>query len=149
MGVLTALILAMAMMFSLGKYKETDAATRTKLSETIQAEFALDTVGTRVRIDRIPTALEVFYTTRADSKFDTSAQNAEMQKIAEFAVSRYEGKDLRFIDEIRVTRSETHGSGCFQQTYVGQLSVPNPLRGLRSGIIPVPDAPVQDPPPEK
>ena len=128
LAAITALMLSLGMMISLGQFQELPEAEWVKLGEAVTAEFKLEKVGVRVSIHESPSTMHLNYLTKADSKFNSSVQNAEMERIAEFAAKTYTGKDLYLIEKVKVTRSETHGSGCFQQTYVATLTYTNPNR---------------------
>jgi hypothetical protein len=140
MAAITTVALVMGMMVSLGQLQEVPAADWVKLAEATTARFTLEKVAVRVDLLGRPTSMQLSYLTRADSKFDTSLQNAEMESIAQFAVNTYKGKDLHLIENVLVTRSETHGSGCFQETYVAKLTYVNPRRTQpsRFGLPPSP-----------
>lgn len=135
LGLMTALLLSVAMMFGLTALEQTPAGYRSKLSEIIRAEFPVDQIGTEVRMEPKPARLLVTYITRVDTKFDVSVQNAEMQKIGEFAIGKYQGRDKVWIDEIRIVRTEIHGRGCFQQNYTAALTIANPHRRV-PGVVP-------------
>lgn len=124
----TALVLTFAMMITLGQFQEIPAADWVKLAEATTAEFKLEKVAVRVTFAENPTAMHISYVTKRDSKFDAAVQNAEMERVAEFAVNKYAGSDLYRIERVRITRSEVTGSGCFQQTYVATFNYPNPRR---------------------
>jgi hypothetical protein len=128
MGLLAALVLAFGMMISLSQFQEVPAADWVKLAELTTREFKMDNAAVRVNLKAIPSVMRITYLTRADSKFDLTQQNLEMEKIANFAVENYKGKDLGLIDQVQINRSETHGSGCFQQTYVANFTLANPRR---------------------
>lgn len=128
LGAMTVLVLSFGMMVFLGQFQEIPAADWVKLAESTTAEFKLEKVAVRVNMMSTPTAMQISYLTKADTKFNSAAQNAEMQQVAEYAVRTYVGKDLYLIEQIQVTRSETHGGGCFQQTYVANLTYANPRR---------------------
>ena len=129
MGSLTLLLLVAGMVLSLDQFTVSSPAVKwVKLAEQITHDFKLDTTAAEVRIGLPTSSLRVAYVTHEDSKFDLSAQNAEMEKIARFAIGKYEGSDRRKIDEVQVTRSEIHGRGCFQQTYVAHFTLANPFR---------------------
>ncbi len=128
MAAITAVALVMGMMVSLGQLQETPAADWVKVAEAISSRFSLEKCSVRVDLVGRPASMQVAYLTKADTKFDTSVQNAEMESIAQFAVGNYKGKDLYLIENVLVTRSETHGSGCFQETYVAKYSYVNPKR---------------------
>ncbi|MBI3856058.1 MAG: hypothetical protein HY293_10255 [Planctomycetes bacterium] len=131
LGAITALFLSIMMVLSLGQFTEIPAADWVKLAEATTAEFKLEQVAVRVSFRENPSQMRITYLTRINSKFDTSAQNAEMEKIANFAAQNYKGRDLGKIDQIQITRSETHGSGCFQQTYVAHFTLNNPRKGSK------------------
>jgi len=141
MAALTAVALVMGMMLSLGQLQEVPAAEWVKLAEATTARFNLEKVSVRVDLLAKPTAMQLSYLTRADTKFDTTVQNAEMESVAQFAVNTYKGKDLHLIENVTITRSETHGSGCFQETYVANFSYVNPRRTPPSGRFGLPVTP--------
>jgi hypothetical protein len=128
MAAITAVALVMGMMVSLGQLQETPAADWVKLAEATSSRFSLDKCSVRVDLNTRPSSMQVAYLTKADTKFDTTVQNAEMESIAKFAVGNYKGRDLYMIENVLVTRSETHGSGCFQETYVAKFTFVNPNR---------------------
>jgi hypothetical protein len=141
MAAVTALALVMGMMVSLGQLQEVPAAEWVKLAEATSARFNLEKVSVRVDLLTKPTAMQLSYLTRNDTKFDTTLQNTEMANIAQFAVETYKGKDLHLIENVMITRSETHGSGCFQETYVAKFSTANTKRtppAGRFGLPPIP-----------
>ena len=129
MGVITILALSMGMVVSLGQFQEVPAAEWVKIAAAIAEEFKFQNVTARVvfRGDA-PSALKVAYTTKPNADFDSSAQNVEMEKVAKYAVDNYKGKDLRKIDQVEITRSEIHGRGCFQTTYVANFTYAIPKK---------------------
>lgn len=129
MGLVTALVLSIAMALSLSQFQEVPAVDWVRLAELTTTEFKLENVAVRVNLRDNPSSMRITYLTRVDSKFDITAQNAEMEKVAKFAVEHYKGRELNKIDQIQITRSETHGSGCFQQTYVATFTHKNPRKG--------------------
>ena len=132
-GFLTAVFLVVAMFFLFKEFGQSRYSSATKLAQGIRSEFHFDSVGTAT--DSLPApegmknVLLVQYETRADSKFDVSAQNQEMDKVAKFAAEKSDPFERKRIEEIRIRRTEIHGRGCFQQSYVSDRSVPNPYRG--------------------
>lgn len=127
MGLITMLALSAGMMLSLGQFTETPAIEWVRLGELIGREFKANPVGVRVNMRSRPSAMIINYSSLIDTKFNVSLQNAEMEKLANYAISNYKkGKEQRLIEEIQVTRSETHGSGCFKQSYVGHYTLKNP-----------------------
>jgi hypothetical protein len=136
MGLGSALALTLAMMFSLDQFKAGAAAEWVKLAELTTNEFKFTNVAVRVNLHSNPPAMKISYDTEADSKFNLSVQNAEMEKVGEFALRNYKGRELNIVSQVDVTRSESHGSGCFRQTYVSSLSVPNPRRNGVPGANP-------------
>src|SRR5437762_2578559 len=112
MGIFTAFILIVAMAFSLGQFQETPVAEWVKLAESINREFKMENVAVRVSLLNSPTAMRISYVTRVDSHFDLSVQNQEMERVGAFALKTYKGRELARIDQVQITRSETHGSGC-------------------------------------
>ncbi len=144
----TALILVVAMMLSLGQLQEVPAAEWVKVAEATTARFNLEKVSVRVDLVSKPTSMQLAYLTKNDTKFDTTVQNAEMEGVAQFAINTYKGKDLYLIENVLVTRSETHGRGCFQETYVAKLTYVNPRRTqpARFGLPIVPQGTPFEPP---
>jgi hypothetical protein len=128
MGLLTMILLAAGMALSLGQFQEVPAAEWVRLSEAIGREFKAEHVSVRVELQRSPAAMTISYSSLVDSKFNLSMQNSEMESVANYAIKSYKGREQTILEEIRVTRSETHGRGCFQQTYVAHFTLPNPLR---------------------
>ena len=127
MGVITILALSMGMVVSLGQFQEVPAVDWVKVAAAIAAEFKFENVSARVVFHGdAPSAMRITYTTKPNANFDSSAQNVEMETVAKFAVENYKGKDLRKIDQIEINRSEIHGRGCFQTTYVATFTYPNP-----------------------
>lgn len=129
MGLVTALVLSVAMALSLSQFTEVPAVEWVRLAEMTTTEFKLENVAVRVNLRDHPSSMRITYLTRADSKFDTTVQNAEMEKVAKFAVQNYKGRELNKVEQIQITRSEIHGRGCFQQTYVAGFTYKNPKRG--------------------
>jgi hypothetical protein len=127
MGVATVLLVSIAMVFSLAQFKEVPAGEWVKLAEAITSEFKAKSVSVRVNLS-VPGVMRIAYLAGIDSNYNLDVQNKEMEKVARFAIQNYKGKDLTYIEEVRVTRSETHGSGCFQQTYVANFTLPVPRR---------------------
>ncbi|HZE98368.1 MAG TPA: hypothetical protein VE981_15155 [Planctomycetota bacterium] len=128
MGVFTVLFLAVGMTMTLSQFQETPAIEWVRLGETISREFKAQNVGVRVNLRSNPGAMIVNYESLVDSHFDLSMQLAEMEKVAAFVAATYKGRDLALFDEIQVTRSESHGRGCFRQTYSSHQNYPNPMR---------------------
>src|SRR6185436_2020247 len=129
MGLVTMLALSMGMMVSLGQFQEVPAADWVKLAQGISEQFKFDNVTVRVDLQTGgPSKLKVAYITKSNSGHDSSAQNVEMENVAKFATDNYKGRELSRIDKVEITRSEIHGKGCFQTTYVANLSSDNPKR---------------------
>jgi hypothetical protein len=149
MGLVTAMVLAFGMMISLSQFQEVPAAEWVKLAESTTHEFKLENVSVRVNLNSVPSVMRIGYLTRADSKFDLTQQNVEMEKIANFAVQNYKGREMGQIDQVQINRSETHGSGCFQQTYVANFTLANPRLRTGPGNLPGPPGRPPFPPREK
>jgi hypothetical protein len=126
MGLISMLVLSMGMMLSLGQFQETPAAEWVKLAELTGRQFKADPTSIRVNLRSTPRVMVISYSSLVDSHFDLSLQNTEMENVARFALKNY--RDAKKVDEVQVTRSETHGRGCFRQTYVAHLTLPNPDR---------------------
>jgi len=128
MGAITMILISIAMMFSLSQFQETPSGDWVKLGELITTEFQAKSVAVRVNFNMPPGHLKITYVAGVDSKYDLSSQNAEMERIARFAVANYKGRDMKYVTEVRVNRTEIHGSGCFQSTYVSNFTLPVPRR---------------------
>ena len=129
MGLVTMLALSMGMMVSLNQFREVPAAEWVKLASGVTDQFKFENVSVRVSLIDRPSTMKISYVTKGNSNsFDSSAQNVEMEKVAQFAVENYKGKELNRIDEVRIHRSEVHGRGCFQTTYEADLTYANPKR---------------------
>lgn len=122
------LVLAIGMALSLGQFQETPAVEWVRLSEAVGREFKAEHVAVKIALQKNPSAMAIAYSSLLDTKFNLSVQNAEMENVAKFAIKNYKGKEQTMLDEIQITRSETHGRGCFQQTYVAHFTLPNPLK---------------------
>ena len=133
MAAITAVALVMGMMVSLGQLQETPAADWVKVAEAISSRFSLEKCSVRVDLLNRPASMQVAYLTKADSKFDTTAQNAEMESVAQFAVGNYKGKDLYMIENVLVTRtfSKAYGLAGFRVGYaVGPAEIAAALRAV-------------------
>jgi len=128
LGFLTVVVMVVAMLATLRSFGDSPASNATKLALGIRSEFHFEAVGTAVRMDGIKNYLSISYETHADSKFDQAAQTREMDKVAAFAFSKVDPTERKNLDEIRIRRSEVHGRGCFQQSYVAAHVVPIPGR---------------------
>jgi len=128
MGLITLLVLAVGMAISLGQFQDVPAVEWVRLSELIAREFKAEHVGVKISLRDVPSRMLVSYSSLVDSKYDLSFQNAEMEKVANYAIKNYKGREQTKVDQIEVTRSETHGRGCFRNTYVAHFTLPNPLR---------------------
>lgn len=142
MGALAMLLVTFAMMLSLGQFQETPSKDWVKLSEQLSTEFKAKNVAVRVAMP--PGTLRISYLAGIHSNYNLEVQNAEMKQVADYALKNYKGKDMRYVTEIRVNRTEIHGSGCFQTTYEGSFTLPVPRRAI-GGPMPS-DAP---PPPPR
>ena len=125
-GFLTVVFMVMAMLVMFQEYSRSPYSSSTKLAISIRNEFHFESVGSGTKDEGPRHLLVIQYETHANSKFDTSVQTREMQKVAEFAAEKYDPIERKRIDEIRVQRTEIHGRGCFQQSYVADHSIPNP-----------------------
>jgi hypothetical protein len=150
MGTATLVLVSIAMMFSLSQFQETPSGDWVKLAELITPEFKTQSVSVRVTLSENG-YMKIAYVAGVDSKYDLSSQNAEMERLARFALKNYKGKDMRYVREIRVHRTEVHGSGCFQSTYVSTytLPVPKPEREFPGPGAPVPGGASSFPPRER
>jgi hypothetical protein len=145
MGLLSMLALAIGMMVSLEQFQETPAAEWVKLAEQAGRQFKASPISLRVNLRSAPRSMVINYTSLVDSHYDLSLQNAEMESIAKYAIQNY--SLAKKVDEVQVTRTETHGRGCFRQTFVSQLTYPNPDRKNDNVRYPVGTPP--PPPPER
>ena len=141
MGMLSMLALALGMAISLGQFTEAPAVEWVRVSEGVAREFNAEQVSTRINLRVSPSVMTVSYSSLVDTKYDLSVQNAEMENVAKYAINSYKGREQTMVDEIQITRSETHGSGCFKQTYVAHFTLQNPLRkadrmGMPGGFTP-------------
>jgi hypothetical protein len=144
MGLIPLLALSMGMMVSLGQFQEVPAAEWVKLAQGISEQFKFDNVTVKVDLQSAgPSKLKVAYITKANSNNDSSAQNVEMDNVAKFATDNYKGRELSKIDKVEITRSEIHGRGCFQTTYVANMTTDNPKKRLH-GFPPPPPPPPPD-----
>jgi len=128
MGLLAMLVLAAGMAMSLSQFQDTPAVEWVRLSEAVGREFKADHVTVKITLQKNPSTMALAYSSLLDTKFNLSVQNAEMENVAKFAIKTYKGREQTMVDEIQITRSETHGRGCFQQTYVAHFTLPNPLK---------------------
>jgi hypothetical protein len=138
MGTITLLLISIAMMFSLTQFQETPSVEWVKLAEQISSEFKAKGVAVRINFTMPPGFMKISYTAGIDSKYDLAVQNAEMERIARFAIANYKGRDMKYVTEVRINRTEIYGSGCFQTTYVGNYTLQVPKR---SQEFPAPGAP--------
>ena len=142
MGLVTILALSMGMVISLGQFQEAPAAEWVKLSQAITDRFQFDNVTVKVDLNTGgPSKMKVAYVTKANSGFDSSAQNVEMENVFKFAVDSYKGKELGKIEKVEITRSEIHGRGCFQTTYVATTTYDNPKKRAHGFPFPPPTPP--------
>jgi len=138
MGLVTMLVMAIGMAMSLGQFQDVPAVEWVRLSESVGREFKAEHVTVKITLQKNPSTMAIAYTSLLDTKFNLSVQNAEMENVAKFAIKTYKGKEQTMVDEIQVTRSETHGSGCFRQTYVAHFTLPNPLKRTDRPLFPGP-----------
>ena len=129
MGMVAFFLVSIAMVLSLTQFKEVPAAEHVKLGELISSEFKAQNVTVRVGVTS-PIALKISYLAGIHSNYNTTVQNEEMERVARFALANYKGRDKKYVDEVRVTRTEIHGSGCFQDTYVGTYTLPVSRRAV-------------------
>jgi hypothetical protein len=116
MGLLSMLALSMGMMLSLGQFQETSASEWVKLAEMAGRQFKAKPISVRVDLRSTPKIMVIAYSSLVDSHYDLSVQNTEMEDIAKFSLQNY--SQAKKVDEVQVTRTETHGRGCFQQSFV-------------------------------
>ncbi len=133
LGAVGAACLMMAMCFSLQTFVAMPAGGRAKLAEKIRGRFGFEGAGVRLEEEGGRRHLRIWYETRRDSGYDVILQQREMKEVAELAAREYEGREIMEIEEIRVTRSEVKGSGCWEDRQVARESFPNPRRKPRPG----------------
>ena len=126
MGLLSMLVLSLGMMLSLGQFTESSASEWVKLAELTGRQFKAKPLSVRANLQNTPRIMVITYSSLVDSHYDLSVQNTEMENVAKFALQNY--SQAKKVDEVQVTRSETHGRGCFQQTFVSHFNYPNPNR---------------------
>ena len=148
MGFVTLLLVTIAMVMSLTQFQETPSSEWVRLAEQITTEFKAQNVSVRVNLNVPPGSLRIGYLAGIHSNYSLEAQNAEMQRVAQFAAANYKGKDMRYVREVKVTRTETHGRGCFQTTYEGSFTLPVTPR-LTDRFQQPPRPPEDAPPPLK
>jgi hypothetical protein len=117
----------MGMVVTLGQFQDVPAAEWVKVAQAVSEQYKFENVTARVQFrSEGPSALKINYNTKPNPSFDSSAQNVEMENVARFAIENYKGKDVTKIDQVEINRSEIHGRGCFQTTYVATFTLPNP-----------------------
>lgn len=147
LGILTALLLTLGMLFTLDQYQQSPAGNRFKFAETIRTEFQFDSAGADVSPIEGKMVLRISFMTTKDSKHDPAAQRQEMERVAAFAAGKYDGKDRSSIQEIQIKRAEVRGKGCFQKTYHNNHATAAPQEWkLRPGL---PTFLQQPPPPQR
>src|SRR5690349_15767626 len=99
MGTITLVLISIAMMFSLAQFQETPSGDWVKLAEQITAEFKAKSVAVRVAFNLPPGYMKITYVAGIDSKYDLASQNAEMERMARFALETYKGRDKKYITE--------------------------------------------------
>ena len=129
-GFIATLSLVIAFLFVFKRFGDSPLSSSTKVAIAVREEFHFDVVGSTTSTEPQKTALILRYDTHLDSKFNLEAQHLEMKAVALFAAGKLEPIDRRKTDEIRVRRTEIRGSGCWQRTYVTDLTVPNLLKGI-------------------
>lgn len=128
LGLVALGLLSMAMCMTMMTFPESQAGHLAKLALAVQNKFQADRATVNLRREEGKKFLRVVYHTHKSVGFDLSAQSQEMKEVGTFALDAYDGKDKREIDEVRVTRAETRGRGCWQNTYTAHETVPNPAR---------------------
>ena len=128
-GMVAVMLLTMMMCFSLQQFETSPAGQDTKLALAVRTKFNFDSVGAVVGREAGKKVLRVAYLTLRDSKFNDAVQKKEATEVATYAIGKYEGRDKGALEEIRITRKERHGTGCWQQTYTTYHSIPNPEKG--------------------
>jgi hypothetical protein len=147
MGFLTVVCMLIAMLFGVNQLAATPASNRIKLAAGVKDQFHFDVVWAEVFDESPKKILRVGFTTSKDSRFNTDFQNQEMKSVAEFASKAYDSNDRKYIDEIRIQRTEVKGNGCWQKSYVSpQFTMANPFKADTSPFSPFPAAPPQPAP---
>jgi hypothetical protein len=126
MGFATVMIIVVAMLLSLSMFQQSPASNRARLSQQVRNEFGFTEVASDVRDVLGRTILIVAFESTVDSKYDAAVQKAEMEKVADFVVKRYDGDDRRSIQELRVKRREVKARGCWTKLIEAEHVVQNP-----------------------
>jgi len=126
LGMVCVFCLMMGMCLYLETFSGSPAGIRAKLAENIRSRFGFESASVQVKVEDARKVLRISYETLQDSKYDTARQQQEMKEVADHAARHYEESDRREIEEIRVTRTETRGRGCWQDRQVARENFPNP-----------------------
>jgi len=126
-GILGVFVLVLGMTLSIEGLPAVDAGKHVKLAETVRAQFQFQSASVGVSLEGAKKFLWVGYQASKSANFDLSAQNREMEAVADFTTANYPGTDKSSIQEIRVTRNELRGRGCWQRTDVARFAKENPF----------------------
>jgi hypothetical protein len=100
-GVLCCALLAMAMCMSLEDLKRAPAI---KLSDALRGRFRFPRVRVDVWREGDRKVLAIEYHAAAAGEAERADAGREIQEVADFAASKYEGKDRKEISTVKVTR---------------------------------------------
>ena len=121
------IITMMMMLFSLSAFQRSPAANRAKFSNMIRERFQFTEVGADVKAIGTQLVLRVEYVSALDSNFNDDLMKDELERVAEFTKQRYDGKDRRGIDQLRLRSTEVQGSGCWTRTLEREMTVDKPF----------------------
>jgi hypothetical protein len=128
LGIIAVILVMIGFLATMTLFSESPAAQRTRLAMHLREKFGFETVNVQVLQEEGKKVLRVSYETFQDSKNDVLRQRQEMKDVAGAAAGQIEGKERREIEEIRVTRVEIRGRGCWQSRQVDRETFPNPAR---------------------
>ncbi len=128
MGIVALALLMVGLLATISEFSESPAGARARVAQGIRNRFGFESANVRVALEGRKKILLISYETRQDSKYDIALQQREMKEVVGHAVSKYEERDLREIEEIRVTRTEVKGRGCWENRQVARETYPNPAR---------------------
>lgn len=128
LGIIAVVLVMVGFLATMTLFSESPAAHRTRLALHLCEKFGFEKAGVQVRLEGGRKVLRISYETFRDSKNDVSLQQQEMKDVAGAAAGQMDEKERREIDEIRVTRVEIKGGGCWQTRQVAHETFPNPAR---------------------
>jgi hypothetical protein len=128
LGIIAVVLVMVGFLATMTLFSESPAAQRTRLALHLREKFGFEKTGVQVRLEDGQKVLRISYETFQDSKNDVLRQQQEMKDVAGAAAGQIDEKELRGIEEIRVTRVEIKGRGCWQTRQVAHETFPNPAR---------------------